>query len=70
VNDPRLGGHASPRRWWGFASSGIRVGFFLQTTDRGEKKWLLKTIDKVEEELNETREELNILTFQWKNMWK
>jgi hypothetical protein len=51
VNNPRLGGHTSPKRWWGFASYGIRAGFFLQTVDREKKwkkrKWLLKDIDKV-----------------------
>jgi hypothetical protein len=24
-NDPKLGGCMSPRRWWGFVSSGIRA---------------------------------------------
>jgi hypothetical protein len=35
VYDPRPGGRASPRRWWGFASSGIRALIF--SVDKQEK---------------------------------
>jgi hypothetical protein len=36
-NDPRLGGRVNPKEGWGFASSGIREYFCLQTSNKGRE---------------------------------
>jgi hypothetical protein len=59
VNDPRPGGHASPRRWWGFASSGIR-----------EYNFVCIDKEKKEEDLEPCRQE-DAETDQWSMQpWK